>query len=81
MTRSGGCGTLIMYSKPTTTNWNCPLGCPDTCMRTRTWKKACVTFDIIIRNGVPHQAALNVMADLYDGRHMWGFTEKDIKNM
>jgi len=33
------------------------------------------------RNGAPHQAALNVMADLYDGRHMWGFTEKDIKNM
>jgi len=38
-------------------------------------------FNIMTRNGVPHQAALNVMADLYDGRHMWGFTEKDIKNM
>jgi hypothetical protein len=32
-------------------------------------------------NGVARQAALNVMADLYDGRHMWGFIEKDIKNM
>jgi hypothetical protein len=38
-------------------------------------------FNIMTRNGVPHSAALNVMADLYDGRHMWGFTEKDIKNM
>ncbi|XP_066320195.1 protein FAR1-RELATED SEQUENCE 5-like [Miscanthus floridulus] len=38
-------------------------------------------FNIMTRNGVPHQAALNVMADLYDGRHMWGFTEKDIKNI
>ena len=38
-------------------------------------------FKIMTRNGVPHQAALNVMADQYDGRHMWGFTEKDIKNM
>ena len=38
-------------------------------------------FKIMTRNGVPHQAALNVMADLYDGRHMWGFTVKDIKNM
>ncbi|RLN05436.1 protein FAR1-RELATED SEQUENCE 4-like [Panicum miliaceum] len=27
------------------------------------------------------KAALNVMADLYDGHHMWGFTEKDISNM
>jgi hypothetical protein len=33
------------------------------------------------KNRVPHQAALNVMSDLYDGRHMWGFTEKDIKNL
>ena len=41
----------------------------------------CDIFNIMTRNGVPHQAALNVMADLYDGRHMWGFTEKDIKNM
>ncbi|XP_066320520.1 protein FAR1-RELATED SEQUENCE 5-like [Miscanthus floridulus] len=38
-------------------------------------------FNIMTRNGVPHQASLNVMVDLYDGRHMWGFTEKDIKNM
>jgi len=41
----------------------------------------CDIFNIMTRNGVPHQAALNVMADLYDCRHMWGFTEKDIKNM
>ncbi|KAF8652526.1 hypothetical protein HU200_062725 [Digitaria exilis] len=32
------------------------------------------------KNGVPHQPALNVMVDLYDGRNMWGFTEKDIRN-
>jgi hypothetical protein len=38
-------------------------------------------FNIMTKNKVPHSAALNVMADLYDGRHMWGFTEKDIKNM
>jgi hypothetical protein len=31
------------------------------------------------KNRVLHQAALNVMSDLYDDRHMWGFTEKDIK--
>ena len=37
----------------------------------------CDIFNIM----TPHHAALNVMADLYDGRHMWGFTEKDIKNM
>jgi hypothetical protein len=36
-------------------------------------------FNIITKNGVPHQVVLNVMSDLYDGRHMWGFTEKDIK--
>lgn len=38
-------------------------------------------FNIMTRNWVPHQAALHVMVDLYDGRQMWGFTEKDIKNM
>ncbi|XP_039851333.1 protein FAR1-RELATED SEQUENCE 5-like [Panicum virgatum] len=41
----------------------------------------CDIFNIMTRNGIPHQAALNMMVDLYDGRHMWGFTEKDIKNM
>ncbi|RLN04060.1 protein FAR1-RELATED SEQUENCE 11-like [Panicum miliaceum] len=41
----------------------------------------CDIFNIMTRNGVAHQAALNVMADMYDGRHMWGFTEKDVKNM
>jgi hypothetical protein len=41
----------------------------------------CDIFNMMTRNGVAHQAALNVIADLYDGRHMWGFTEKDIKNM
>ena len=41
----------------------------------------CDIFNITTRNGVPHQAALNVMVDLYDDRHMWGFTEKNIKNM
>ncbi|KAG2658305.1 hypothetical protein PVAP13_1KG249210 [Panicum virgatum] len=41
----------------------------------------CDIFNIMTRNGVLHQAAFNVMTDLYDGRHMWGFTEKDIKNM
>ncbi|KAG2628624.1 hypothetical protein PVAP13_3KG250027 [Panicum virgatum] len=44
-------------------------------------KGMCDIFNIMTRNEVPRQAALNVMADLYDGRHMWGFTEKDIKNM
>jgi hypothetical protein len=38
-------------------------------------------FNIMKKNRVLHQAALNVMSDLYDGRHMWGFTEKDIKNL
>jgi hypothetical protein len=41
----------------------------------------CDLFHIMTRNGVPHQAALNVMSDLHDGRHMWGFTEKDVRNM
>ncbi|RLM73109.1 uncharacterized protein C2845_PM15G06930 [Panicum miliaceum] len=41
----------------------------------------CGIFNIMTRNGVAHQAALNVMVDLYDGLHMWGFTEKNIKNM
>ncbi|KAG2609216.1 hypothetical protein PVAP13_4KG059516 [Panicum virgatum] len=41
----------------------------------------CDIFNIMKKNGVSHQAALNVMADLYDGRHMWGFTENDIKNI
>jgi hypothetical protein len=30
----------------------------------------CDIFNIMTRNWVAHQAALNVMADLYDGRHM-----------
>jgi hypothetical protein len=38
-------------------------------------------FNIMTKNGVPHQAALNVVSDLYDDQHMWGFTEKDIKNL
>jgi hypothetical protein len=38
-------------------------------------------FNIMTKNGVPHQVVLNVMSDLYDGRHMWGFIEKDIKNL
>ncbi|CAL4905934.1 unnamed protein product [Urochloa decumbens] len=37
-------------------------------------------FNIMTRNGVSHQAALHVMSDLHEGRHMWNFTEKDIKN-
>ncbi|CAN6338260.1 unnamed protein product [Urochloa humidicola] len=37
-------------------------------------------FNIMTRNGVAHQAALHVMSDLHQGRHMWDFTEKDIKN-
>jgi hypothetical protein len=37
-------------------------------------------FNIMTKNGVPHQTALNVMSDLYDGQHMWGFTKKDINN-
>lgn len=39
-------------------------------------KGLCDIFNIMSRNGVPHKAALNVMADLHEGRHMWGFTEK-----
>jgi hypothetical protein len=38
-------------------------------------------FNIMTKNRVSHQAALNVMSDLCDGRHMWGFTEEDIKNL
>jgi hypothetical protein len=38
-------------------------------------------FNIMTKNEIPHQAVLNVMSDLYDGQHMWGFTEKDIKNL
>jgi hypothetical protein len=41
----------------------------------------CDIVNIKRRNGVAHQAALKAMADLYDGCYMWGFTEKDIKNM
>lgn len=38
-------------------------------------------FAIMSRSGVPHHAAMNVMAELYGGRKNWPFTEKDIKNM
>lgn len=38
-------------------------------------------FAIMARNGVAHQAAMNVMSELYGGRQNWPFTEKDVKNM
>ena len=38
-------------------------------------------FAIMARNGVAHQAAMNVMSELYGGRENLPFTEKDVKNM
>ena len=38
-------------------------------------------FAIMARNGVAHQAAMNVMSELYGGHQNWPFTEKDVKNM
>jgi hypothetical protein len=38
-------------------------------------------FAIMSRSGVPNQAAMNVMSELYGGRQNWPFTEKDIQNM
>jgi hypothetical protein len=30
--------------------------------------------------GVQHQAQINVMSDLYDGRDKWSFIERDMRN-
>jgi hypothetical protein len=38
-------------------------------------------FAIMSRSGVPNQAAMNVMSELYGGRQNWPFPEKDIQNM
>jgi hypothetical protein len=38
-------------------------------------------FAIMSRSGVPNQAVMNVMSELYEGRQNWPFTEKDIQNM
>jgi hypothetical protein len=38
-------------------------------------------FAIMSRSGVPNQAAMNVMSELYGGCQNWPFTEKDIQNM
>jgi hypothetical protein len=36
--------------------------------------------NIMTRAGVQHQAQMNVMTELHDGRDKWMFTERDIKN-
>ncbi|CAO2205134.1 unnamed protein product [Urochloa humidicola] len=38
-------------------------------------------FTIMTSNGVPHQAALHVMAFLHGDRQRWTFTEKDLENL
>uniref|UniRef100_K3Y227 Uncharacterized protein n=1 Tax=Setaria italica TaxID=4555 RepID=K3Y227_SETIT len=38
-------------------------------------------FAIMSRNGVVHQAAMNVMSELFGGRQNWPFTDKDVKNI
>jgi hypothetical protein len=38
-------------------------------------------FAIMSRSGVPNQAAMNVMSELYGRRQNWPFTENDIQNM
>ena len=38
-------------------------------------------FAIMARNGVAHQATMNVMSELYGGCQNWSFIEKDVKNM
>jgi hypothetical protein len=37
-------------------------------------------FAIMSRSGVPTQAAMNVMSELFGGRQNWLFTEKDVQN-
>jgi hypothetical protein len=38
-------------------------------------------FAVMSRSGVPSQAAMNVMSELFGGRQNWPFTKKDIQNM
>jgi len=37
-------------------------------------------FAIMSKSGVPTQAAMNVMSELFGGRQNWPFTEKDVHN-
>jgi hypothetical protein len=38
-------------------------------------------FAVMSRSGVPNQATMNVMSELFGGHQNWPFTEKDIQNM
>jgi hypothetical protein len=37
-------------------------------------------FAIMLKSGVPTQAAMNVMSELFGDRQNWSFTEKDVQN-